>query len=73
MFTKTKNHDPIVVVVTESDWYALGDPTSYRAHRLFQTLKLSGGVNESVPPGTYHFNVIRRGFKFVASLESISE
>lgn len=64
-----KNHDPLVVVVTSDRYECYGDPTSRNAW-LMALLKQQGGINETVEPGTYHFNARRRGlFKLVLSLD----
>lgn len=51
--------DPIVVVVSGDryDCYSLHGTPTPRDLALMATLKLMGGVNESVHPGTWHFNV----------------
>lgn len=63
-----RNHDPLVVIVTESRYDCYGAPT-YRSQFLTTMLKNMGGVSDTVPPGTYLFNVRRKGFKIEASLE----
>jgi hypothetical protein len=66
MFFK-KNRSPITIYVTTTDWKALGDSTP-RSKWLYSCLVKQGGISESVPPGIYHFNVERIGFKLQASL-----
>ena len=66
------NHDPadfapIVVEVKDGRWNAYGDPTA-RSHYLFTMLESIGGVNESVPPGQYLFNVLDVDGQSVLSL-----
>ena len=48
---------PIVVEVKNGRWDAYGDPT-VRTRYLIMMLESIGGVNESVPPGQYLFNVL---------------
>ena len=62
------NHEPIEVVVTEDRYECYGPPTN-RSIMLTAVLKKMGGVSDTVPPGTYQFNVRRNGFKIVASLD----
>jgi hypothetical protein len=62
------NRDPLFVHVTPDRWDSYGTPT-YRSKFLFQLLKKTGGINESVPPGWYDFNAKFRGFKLIMSLE----
>lgn len=62
------NRDPLYVHVMPDRWDSYGTPT-YRSQFLFQFLKLIGGINESVLPGWYDFNVKLSGFKIIATLE----
>jgi hypothetical protein len=64
------NHDPIEVVVSETEYNCYG-PTTKRSIRLTAILQNLGGINETVKPGAYHFNVKRRNFKLIASLYPI--
>lgn len=48
---------PVTVLVTEGRWDAV-DLTTDRNFMLTQKLKEIGGIAASVPPGTYHFNMI---------------
>jgi hypothetical protein len=50
-----KNQEPLTVIVTETGWEAYGPDTPWSKVLYKQLVKL-GGVNESVPPGEYHFN-----------------
>ena len=68
MFNK-KPATPLLVEVTSSEWFSYGDPTSLRHARLHAYLTRMGGINETVPPGTYHFNASRRGFKLYMTLD----
>lgn len=63
-----RNQPPLTVIVTSERWDAVDAPTP-RNIWLTQVLQQMGGVNESVAPGTYHFNVKRKGLKMVASLD----
>lgn len=58
---------PIVVVVANGRWDAYGEPTP-RTQYLYNMLVALGGINESVPDGTHHFNVLDVGGVPVASL-----
>lgn len=49
---------PLTVVVTEDRWDAI-DVLTFRNFMLTQHLKAQGGINESVSPGLYHYNVRR--------------
>lgn len=60
MFKKT-DKSPILVYVTSDRWDAAGDPTNPRHKFLYNYLAKMGGVNESVPPGWYDFNITRKG------------
>ena len=62
-----RNQPPLTVLVTEGRWDAVDAPTT-RNIWLVQVLKAQGGINETVPPGTYHYNVKRKGLKLIASL-----
>ena len=61
------NKDPIHVVVYASRWDSYGKPGSFRAHYLFELLKRNG-ISDSVEPGHYVFNAIRKGLKLELSL-----
>lgn len=62
---------PIRVEVTETDWncYSLNNRMTWRDGTLFEMLKREGGINVSVPPGTYYFNMELRGLKIYTTLE----
>lgn len=66
-----KNTDPIVVVVKNGRFDCFG-PDNLRSHYLKNWLFKLGGINESVEEGTYHFNVVRKGFRHHASLTRIN-
>lgn len=66
------DHDPITVVVKDGRWNAFG-PLTHRSQFLHATLNEMGGVSDSVPDGTYHFNVKRVGMTFIASLTPVKE
>jgi len=51
-----KKPSPLYVEVTEGRYDMYGTPTR-RNKQLAAILKRIGGVNESVPPGTYIFDV----------------
>jgi hypothetical protein len=61
------NHDPIYVHVTTDRWDSYG-PKTFRSQFLHKLLELTGGINASVQPGWYDFNVIRRGLRLLMSL-----
>lgn len=76
MFLIKKPTNGILVEVTETRWDAFGDTSSrlseYRSFWLLIILKRIGGINESVAPGLYDFNVTwKPPFKFIASLEPL--
>ncbi len=58
MFAKFQRQ-PIVVVVENGryDAYSMHSVPTKRDLWLMATLAGMGGVNESVEPGTYHFNI----------------
>lgn len=58
---------PLTVIVTEGRWDAIDSLTS-RNIMLTRILTEMGGVNESVPPGTYHFNVKLENGEWTATL-----
>jgi hypothetical protein len=57
-----KNLDPIEVFVEDNRYEMFGAPT-FRSAWLSIMLKRFGGINESVAPGVYHFNCVRKGLK----------
>lgn len=59
---------PITVVVTDEQWAAFGIDTP-RGQFLGTMLQALGGVNESTPPGTYHFNMVAHWFKMSFTFE----
>lgn len=65
---KPEPKTPLLVEVTGTEWYSYGDPTSFHQMWLHSFLTQMGGINESVSPGSYHFNVTRRLFKFYVTL-----
>lgn len=52
-----KKNDPLTVVVNGDRWDALGTPGSLYHQKLYTLLVKKGGIHESVPDGTYHFNI----------------
>jgi len=50
-------NQPVVVLVTEGRYDIVDSPTP-RNIALAAMLMSMGGVNESVKPGTYYFNVV---------------
>lgn len=62
--------DPIIVVVDGGRWEANG-PDTIRSQFLLNVLQMLGGVNESVPPGTYHFNMKSHWFKMSFALDPV--
>lgn len=68
----TKPKRPLLVVVTETEYQipaVLGGRPNLRELFLALMIKNLGGVNESVTPGTYDFDVQRKGLSYVISLE----
>lgn len=61
------DHTPILIEVANGRWDAYG-PVTLRSQYLINILNAQGGVNESVPDGTYHFNVLEVMGEQVASL-----
>lgn len=57
------DHTPILVVVSHHryDMYSLSAKPTKRDAYLKGVLRKMGGVNESVSPGRYYFNVKRTG------------
>lgn len=62
----------LFVEVTKDRWDAYGAPTR-RNKMLYKLLHAKGGVNESVTPGTYVFDVKRTGVKLFMSLLPFKE
>lgn len=58
---------PVTVHVT-SERYDIIDVPTPRNQYLAQMLMAIGGINESVEPGTYHFNVLDVEGQAVATL-----
>ena len=50
-----RNQPPILIVVADGRWDSFGTLTP-RSLELAQILTNLGGVSDSVPEGTYHFN-----------------
>ena len=67
MFNK-KNRTPLLVEVTNSEWHSFGDPNSFHHKFLHTYLTRKGGVNASVQPGYYNFDIKRVGFELEISL-----
>ena len=71
---KTKNTDPIVIVVKDGRWDAFAKvPATKRDHWLLSLINQMGGINENVAEGRYNFNAKRIGFKIHADLTKIEE
>lgn len=52
---------PIVIYVSNNDWSAAplkGNILSDWDRFLISEIKLAGGIDSSVPPGVYHFNIL---------------
>lgn len=58
---------PVTVLVTEGRWDVVDSPTP-RNIMLTRVLTAMGGINESVAPGTYYFNVKDVDGKWTATL-----
>ena len=61
------DREPLFVVVTTTKWDAYG--TTLRQRWLTQLLKAKGRIQDTVPPGEYHFNIERRGLRLYLTLE----
>jgi len=59
---------PIKIVVTDSRYDAFGDPFDWWHVFLMKTLTNIGGINETVEPGEYEFNVLFKGLRMYSSL-----
>lgn len=68
MFDDNGSGPPLTVLVTESRWDAVDEPTE-RNIWLTKMLKELGGINYTVPPGTYNFNIERVENQMIATLE----
>lgn len=69
MFDPTDpDNTPITVLVTEGRWDVVDDPTP-RNIELTRMLTDMGGVSDTVPPGTYKFNVLEINGQMIASLD----
>lgn len=62
-----ENDRPIIIIVKEDRYDAYG-PETPRSRQLMATLQRMGGINESVAPGLYHFNVIHQDGQLLATL-----
>lgn len=58
--TNMANIRPIQITVTKTNWtaHALSSISTPRDLELIKLLDSMGGINESVEPGIYHFNVM---------------
>lgn len=68
MFDSEGSGPPVTILVTEGRWDAVDEPTERNAW-LVRVLKEMGGISDSVPQGTYHFNVERNENQMIATLE----
>lgn len=62
---------PILIFVSQGEWHAFpleGKIYSARDRMLIDSIKASGGINELVPPGAYHFNIVMFGGKEILTL-----
>lgn len=64
-----ENPTPVTVIVTEDRYDIIDEPT-LRNQYLARVLMEMGGVNESVPPGTYKFNVVPGDNGMIVTLTS---
>lgn len=65
---------PPITVVVSNGRYDILTPLLFVTTRsliLARILKMQGGVNASVEPGTYHFNAHRKGLNLVLSLDKV--
>lgn len=67
----SKKTSPLLVVVTEDRYDMYG--TSFRHKLLAKILQRQGGISNTVEPGTYEFNVMRKGFSSYATLHPHKE
>jgi hypothetical protein len=73
MLFKKKDLSPITVVVRDGRYDCYGPNTARSAWLADMLMRVQGGVNESVADGTYHYNVIRKGFTLESSLTLIED
>lgn len=59
------NKKPFYVVVTEDRYDMIADPTSAANQMKAKIIKKAGGVSDTVSPGVYDFQLIRKGFSLV--------
>jgi hypothetical protein len=64
------DRNPIVVEVIKDRWnaFSLNPTPTPRDFRLIAILHGMGGVSDTVPYGTYHFNMKRRFFTYTLTL-----
>lgn len=72
MFKRLFDREPLTVEVQEHRWDCYGNHTR-RHYKLAALLQSMGGINESVPPGSYHFNTIGFGPMKFATLKPRTE
>lgn len=63
------NDRPVLIEVTVFGTYHMRDEKTPRNVALFALLKKEGGINATVPPGKYHFNIVRGSLGQRISLE----
>lgn len=61
---------PIVVEVKDGRWdaYSINPEPTERDQMLLATIQVLGGINESVTPGLWYFNLISDGVTSTAQL-----
>ena len=59
---------PIKIVVTDTRYDTYGDPYNWWHVFLEKMLSQAGGINESVEPGEYEFNVVFKGLRMCSNL-----
>lgn len=60
-----ESFEPILIIVRRDRWDAFPlnrKGYSQRDRWLIQEIKLAGGIDERVPPGMYHFNIVPNPF-----------
>jgi len=57
----------LLIIVSDGRYDMYGAPTIMNRFRAF-FLKRMGGIDESVPDGSYDFNIVRDGLRLYAEL-----
>lgn len=59
------NKKPFYVIVTEDRYEMIADPNSNVNKMKAKFIKKAGGVSDTVAPGIYDFQIIRKGLKLL--------